>query len=342
MLVVLLAIAAAVFPSALAADADCAAAFDDDSSLLQVSLLQTGLQTTRRDVDPSPGSGRAPLNWALEAAETVLLTSPAEVVAAAAHEAGLHGKAAPPPKAAGAKGSDLSWLDYATDKLAVKSWEMRQWLYFAICLVVREAVVWKAFSKGREAKDWHKKWRVSNPAAQPPRPPKRLALTVPLRNLLDQSVGSVKLSRSADGLAFVATLLENASGERTVQLADAAAPMQALMSVGPLPQSGLLEDGAAVYRHTTGYTLGSLKSHGPGSWSLSKDGQTNICISSTAPFTLAMTVRDREVAWVKPLSETKEPDYVDLSFCEDGDPLLRVACALAVLVASSSSSQREA
>jgi len=247
-----------------------------------------------------------------------------------------------PAQPAAAKGTGVLWLDNVIEKLTVKSWELREWIFFAMCLLVLEIVFWKA-TQTRAVKLKNVRVPKSWTAARTPPASKRLCFTFPLRQLLDQSGGGVKLFGSSDGLAFMATLSEDASGDRIVQIMDAAEPAQPLMSVGPLPRSGLMDKGAAVHRYSTGYTIGALRSDGPGLWSLSKNGRTSLQMSSSAPFTLAMSMggESKEEAWVKPLSEGKEPDYVDFSLCEQGDHVLLVACALAVLVASSSCTENQ-
>jgi len=241
-----------------------------------------------------------------------------------------------------------TWLGRLAEKLSVRSWQIQQWAAFAFCLLVLQCVVWKATQTRRKAK-------ASKKTA--PGPPKRLSLSLPLRQLIEPDSGPVKLLGSSDGPAYLVTLLEDESGERTLQLAEAAEPTQVIMSVGPFTRAGVLEDGAAVHHYTSRYTrvltaaldsltfpsLGVLQSTGPSAWSLCKNGRTALQISSSEPFTLSMTNDDpepKEVAWTKPLSKAKEPDYVDLSICEalseGGDSVLTVACAAAVLVALSS------
>jgi hypothetical protein len=294
----------------------------------KVSLLQTGVQISAMEVDSNHRSDFKSLfatkdsigeAWA-EAATDVLLASQDPV------KLGI----APPSTDDESSKITVSGILDATVETA---WELRRWIWFLLCLAVLQFVVWQAsIAKSKGLKG----------ASRASLLPKRLSLTLPLRQFLDQTGDSVKISRSADGLAFVAKLVEDDEGARIVQLADAATPGEASLSIGPLPRSGLAEEGAAVHRHSTGCTLGSLKTTGPGSFSLGKNGQMNLCISSSAPFTLAMSINDREVAWVKPLSGAKEPDYVDLCFCEGVDSMLYVACTLAVLVAASNESREDA
>jgi hypothetical protein len=262
-------------------------------------------------------------SWSQAAAAT-LLKSPADV-----------GKDLVPTN-----GTGIPRLDRLLEKMTVKPWELQEWVCFLICLLILECVVWKAAqTRPSNIKDARmaRSWMRSSTAA----PSKRLSLTLPFRQLLNEGK-SVKLKSAADGVAYLAVLSEDAVGNRTVQISDAAQPTMVLMSVGPIPRSGSMEDGAAVHRHSTGFTIGALMSDGEGSWTLSKNGKTKLQLSSPSPLSLAISTSGREpkeVAWVKPLSEAKEPDYVDLSICEVGDPVLPMACAIAVLVASSSSLQ---
>jgi len=232
-----------------------------------------------------------------------------------------------------------TWLGQLAERLSVRSWQIQQWASFAFCLLVLQCVVWMAMRTRRKSKGSKKKSRVT---------PQRLSLSLPLRQLIEPNSGPVKLLGSSDGPAYVATLHEDESGERTLQLAEAAEPTQVIMSVGPFTRAGVLEDGAAVHRYTQdaspevtprGCDQGVLQSTGPSAWSLSNNGRTTLQISSSAPFVLTMRNDDlepKEVAWIKPMSKAKEPDYVDLTISEGGDSVLPVACAVAVLVASSS------
>lgn len=309
------------------------AAFDDDerhAEAIGVSQLQLRLHIERPPSEP----GSAPNVSAVTQPQA---TSDSSVEFAAVlktvlrnDEAGFAAASSDPAK--------NTWLERLAEKLSVRSFQIQQWAAFAFCLVVLQCVVWKATQTRSKAK-------ASKKTA--PGPPKRLSLSLPLRQLIEPDSGPVKLLGSSDGPAYLATLLEDESGDRTLQLAEAAEPTQVIMSVGPFTRAGVLEDGASVHHYTSRYTRGSaqgvLQSTGPSAWSLSKNGRTALQISSSAPFALSMTNDDlepKEVAWTKPLSKAKEPDYVDLSICEalseGGDSVLLVACAAAVLVALSS------
>jgi len=250
------------------------------------------------------------------------------------------------------KGTGILWLDSTLEKLKLSSWEIRQWITFLVCLLMLEYVVYKAtVTKVLKPEDLEKLTRWKK-ARTPEARPNRLCLSVPLRQLLDKTVAAVQLLRSTDDSpAFLATLSEDAaSGDRTVQVRDAAKPTEALISVGPLARSNSVEDCSAVYRHGAGHTIGALKAEGPGSWSVCKNGQQSLQISSSAPGTLAISTSGggtmnamrachfNEVAWVRPpLAEQqaqKISESVELSICEDFDSALAVACALAVLVTS--------
>lgn len=233
------------------------------------------------------------------------------------------------------KGAGMVWLDHALEKMTVKAWELREWVYFLLCLLVLEGVVWRA-SLTKKAEDLLPRLRSKKGAAAAITvPARKVSLPLPLRQLLNQ--GSPVRFLGSDGMALMATLLEDAAtGNRTVQIADVAEPTIALISVGPLPRCGGLEEcGAVVHRYSTGYTIGSLKADGKGSWSLNKGGRASLRMTSSAPFTFAVSANEKEVAWAKPRLEPKDRDYVDFSICEGGDPVLPVACVLALLVASS-------
>lgn len=173
---------------------------------------------------------------------------------------------------------------------------------------------------------------------------KKLSFTFALNQLLDHVGVDVKLSGRNDGPAFIATLTEGQEEERTLKLASAVEPARGLMSVGPL-QHPSRKDGAAVYRFSTGCTIGMLKAEGPGFWSLSKNDHVSLRMASPAPLTLAVTMNGREVAWVKPANDADAQNHphevgatmCELTVCEGGDSVLLVSCALAALIVSSSS-----
>lgn len=302
--------------------------YDDDehAEAIAVSQLQLRLHVERQAVEPDSapnvGSETQPQAVASGSSEFSALVK----TAIHGDEASFAAALSDPEK--------NTWVGRLAEKLSVKSWQIQQWAAFAFCLLVLQCVVCMAKRTRSKSKVAAKK--------TVPGPPKRLSLSLPLRQLIEPNSGPVKLLGSADDPAYVATLLEDGSGNRTLQLAEAAEPTQVIMSVGPFTRAGVLEDGAAVHRYTSrdtrGYAQGVLFSTVPSSWSLSKNGPTTLQISSSAPFALTMTndaLEPKEVAWTKPLSQAKEPDYVDLSICEGGDSVLAVACAVAVLVASS-------